>query len=246
MRIAIVTDIHEDADRLVNALKLLDSDGYDQLVCLGDITGYSKGFNYHRADAEKCIALLREKRALVVTGNHDLNTCKKLPSYYGSYGLDEHWYAMKPEHKKQKAYRKFWLYEDEITSCQSLESLSFLEQLPEWLILETDAGRILFSHFLSPDHCGITRSFPATYIGWGKHKAFMKDHQCRFAFVGHAHPSGIAVTGKLGWLNPSETFYRLPERDRIIISPALVTNQIASACLIFDSSKNEVKTIVIS
>lgn len=245
MRIAIITDIHEDADRLVNALELLDSEGYDQLICLGDVTGYSYGYNQHRADAEKCIQLLRNKGALVVTGNHDLHTCKKLPSYHKEYGLDELWYNMDLKIKKSKVYRKFWLYEDETTSCHSTENLDFLAELPEWLTVDTDEGRIMFSHFLVPDICGITRRFPATLFGWGKHKAFMKTQKCRLAFIGHAHPSGVAVTGSIGWMNPSNTVYRLPEDDRIIICPALVSSQISSACLIFDSSKNEIRTIVV-
>ena len=41
MRIAIISDIHEDFAMLEKALAILKSVGYDMLVCLGDITGFA-------------------------------------------------------------------------------------------------------------------------------------------------------------------------------------------------------------
>jgi predicted phosphodiesterase len=61
----ILGDIHGNREALVAALQGLDDIGIDRLVCVGDIIGYN-------ADPAACVALLRERKALCITGNHDL------------------------------------------------------------------------------------------------------------------------------------------------------------------------------
>lgn len=73
MRIAIVSDIHEDYHKLLKALSLLKDSGYDMLVCLGDIAGYNAQYYQHTPDADKCIELIREQADIVVIGNNDLD-----------------------------------------------------------------------------------------------------------------------------------------------------------------------------
>ena len=81
MRLAIISDIHEDIDSLRKILKKAEKKGYDQLVCLGDITGYS--LPYYKYDnsrnASACLSLLREKCEIVIAGNHDLHAAGRSP-----------------------------------------------------------------------------------------------------------------------------------------------------------------------
>lgn len=63
MRVGVVTDIHSNLVAL-NAV-LADMGPTDAIWCLGDIVGYGPWPN-------ECIALLRERDATVIGGNHDL------------------------------------------------------------------------------------------------------------------------------------------------------------------------------
>jgi predicted phosphodiesterase len=61
----LVADIHGNREALSAALAALDRRGISRLLCLGDIVGYN-------ADPDDCVAMLRERGALSIAGNHDL------------------------------------------------------------------------------------------------------------------------------------------------------------------------------
>jgi predicted phosphodiesterase len=61
----ILGDIHGNSEALLAALGALERRGVRRLVCVGDIVGYN-------ADPDECVALLRERRAVSIAGNHDL------------------------------------------------------------------------------------------------------------------------------------------------------------------------------
>ena len=63
MRYAIVSDVHSNLESLRCALSLMSAD--DALVSLGDMVGYGPNPN-------ECVAILRERCAHAVLGNHDL------------------------------------------------------------------------------------------------------------------------------------------------------------------------------
>jgi predicted phosphodiesterase len=63
--LGILGDIHGNSEALGAVLAALDRRGVKQLVCVGDIVGYN-------ADPDECAALLRERRALSIAGNHEL------------------------------------------------------------------------------------------------------------------------------------------------------------------------------
>ncbi len=65
MRCAIISDVHGNLDALEAVLEdAQGGQGVDQLWCLGDLVGYGPQPN-------ECVALLRERGALCVAGNHD-------------------------------------------------------------------------------------------------------------------------------------------------------------------------------
>lgn len=73
MKLALITDIHEQADSLERALAAANHRGCDEVACLGDITGYDP--DLYLADrglsASRCVGLVRENCRWVVAGNHD-------------------------------------------------------------------------------------------------------------------------------------------------------------------------------
>ena len=65
MRIAVVSDVHSNLHALEAVLAEVDAAGIDELWCLGDIVGYGPRPN-------ECAALLQERTAICLAGNHDL------------------------------------------------------------------------------------------------------------------------------------------------------------------------------
>jgi predicted phosphodiesterase len=70
-RYGVIADIHGNREALVAALDALAAREIRHLVCLGDIVGYN-------ADADECAALVRERRAVAIAGNHDLIAIRRL------------------------------------------------------------------------------------------------------------------------------------------------------------------------
>ena len=70
MRIGLLADIHDDADRLAIVLAQLDRQQVDQIVALGDtLTGMRD------VDATGVVGLLRDANVIGVWGNHDFGLC---------------------------------------------------------------------------------------------------------------------------------------------------------------------------
>ena len=61
----VLGDIHGNREALEAALAALDARGVGNLLCVGDLIGYN-------ADPDACVALLEERRAVAIAGNHDL------------------------------------------------------------------------------------------------------------------------------------------------------------------------------
>src|SRR3954463_7217156 len=61
----VLGDIHGNREALEAVLARLDAEGVTRLLCVGDVVGYN-------ADPDSCAALLRERGAIVIAGNHDL------------------------------------------------------------------------------------------------------------------------------------------------------------------------------
>ena len=64
MKYGILGDIHSNLSALRAVLGRMDDEGVDTVVSVGDVVGYGGA-------PSECIAILRERRAIVVKGNHD-------------------------------------------------------------------------------------------------------------------------------------------------------------------------------
>lgn len=64
MKYAILGDVHANLTALDAVLDAVDAAGVDRIVQVGDVVGYG-------SSPAECIERMRERRALVVKGNHD-------------------------------------------------------------------------------------------------------------------------------------------------------------------------------
>lgn len=80
MRVAVISDIHANLPALEQVFTVIDQIGVDRILCLGDIVGYG-------AFPNECVALVRERCAAVVRGNHDSGAIDELPlDHFNTYG----------------------------------------------------------------------------------------------------------------------------------------------------------------
>jgi diadenosine tetraphosphatase ApaH/serine/threonine PP2A family protein phosphatase len=64
VRIALISDIHSNLEALTRALEVIDAQGVDDIVCLGDTVGYG-------ANPNECLELVRSRCSTILLGNHD-------------------------------------------------------------------------------------------------------------------------------------------------------------------------------
>jgi predicted phosphodiesterase len=67
----VLGDIHGNREALAAVLDALEAHGVKKILCVGDIVGYN-------ADPDECVALLRERDAVCISGNHDLIGTRRL------------------------------------------------------------------------------------------------------------------------------------------------------------------------
>lgn len=72
MRIAVLSDVHANLHALEAVLAEVDGGGFDAVWFLGDLVGYGPRPN-------ECAALLAERAAVCLAGNHDLVVLGKIP-----------------------------------------------------------------------------------------------------------------------------------------------------------------------
>ena len=72
MRVAVLSDVHANLHALEAVLREVDAGVFDAIWFLGDLVGYGPKPN-------ECAALLQERAAICLAGNHDLVVLGKIP-----------------------------------------------------------------------------------------------------------------------------------------------------------------------
>lgn len=247
MRIALIADIHEDVVSLEKALRMIEREKCDQIVCLGDIVGYP----YQRAkyestrNASACIALIQKNCNFVVAGNHDLFHVQRIPKYAGGFKFPANWYSFSPEQKLDYSNNKVWNYTDDYPVLLNEQEVDYLKNLPEFSVLVLFERRLLISHFVYPNFTGSVCS----YRGDGKritdHFNFLDNHQCQLSVCGHMHVEGLGLYYRpdnhfIAQLFKGFDYYSFGERrikDKIcaISIPALADNGQVNGLAILDT-----------
>lgn len=194
MRLAIISDIHEDIHNLRKVIAGIERTGYDQLICLGDISGFSLPYyKYHKTrNAHECLSLLREKCGIIVPGNHDFHAARRIPEHSAVFGFPSDWYELDFGQRSGLVNGEIWLHEmDDLDPLYRSEDIEFLRSLPEYHILKTPGGNILFSHYAYPNLSGFRKGFYVQEEEFRPHFEFMKEKNCEIGFTGHAHVRGF-------------------------------------------------------
>jgi hypothetical protein len=200
MKIGILTDIHENSDLLVKALKLTEASGCHEMLCLGDIVGFDVRFyrNDSKRSAGECVRLIKSTCKWVVAGNHDLFAAGRVPVYTNGFTYPDHWFKSGPAERKKLSLGKVWSYEGDAPNDLGDEELVFLRELPEFIVTSEPGTICLFSHYIYPDLTGSTTQYIERNHHLNKLWEFMNLHDARYSFSGHSHTifAGFAFMGK--------------------------------------------------
>ena len=221
MRLAILSDIHEDYENLLKVVRLAESRGFDKLICLGDISGFSLPYyKYEKSrNASACLALLREKCDIIIVGNHDLHAA-----------------GLSPDLLEEMKDQETWQHELDLDPGYSEEDISFLATLPFYDILTTPAGNILLSHYVYPNLSGFVKGFYYSKKEFREHFAFMQEHNCSLSFTGHAHPRGFYRADSRGFKQYRRRGIKITSFPALIGIPHVTRHEHRSSFCIFDTN----------
>jgi predicted phosphodiesterase len=251
MKLALISDIHEDVVNLTKALKLIEKAGCDEIACLGDIVGFSSPFyKYHNTrDANECIRLICENAKYTVAGNHDHYAIRKLPVNIPGFDLPDNWYELPFDQRLKISGRKLWLYEEnELSALLSEKSAQWLGELPEMLLITVNDIPLLLSHFLFPDFTGITTHFTTVKSEFQPHDDLMNQHQAHLSLFGHTHQAGLfTITRGAGNENPELVKKTIVSHLlRGVGIPAIARSKGFSGFAVMDTFRGTIKTIALN
>lgn len=246
MRIAIISDIHEDVVRLKKAMSLIEKNNVDEVICLGDIVGFNVPHYNHfdTRNASECIQIVKLNCKIVIAGNHDLYEARKTPKNKSEFDFPSNWYSLDYHEKKKLANGKVWLYEENsLPSLISKNEREYLSSLPEYVISNITGQNILFSHFIYPDITGSRSDFRKYENYFTSHIDFMKKHDCNLSFFGHAHFEGVKVFNNESLKVKSFGKLKISERPQAIICPCIVKGNQKNGIAIFDTNTMKLNVI---
>ncbi len=114
MRYGILSDTHANIEALDAVFKAFESEGIDKYVCLGDTVGYGASPN------ETC-ALMRQKVAFAILGNHDAAVAGRMDySYYyfaARHALDKHAQVLDRDHMAWLKELPYQVRENDVLFC---------------------------------------------------------------------------------------------------------------------------------
>ena len=246
MKLAIISDIHEDVVSLKEALYKIEKAGCDEIVCLGDISGFSIPHSHYfdTRNAHECLRIVRENCSAILLGNHDLNAAKSFSKYCPDFEYPENWYSMDYHERKAFSENKLWLYErNELDPLYTHADIEYLQTLSEIYVLQKPDQNILFSHYIFPNMAGLLQGFYYLEHEYKRHFEFMDKFDCRYSFSGHLHPKGLYVATQYEIVEKGfSRQYILDEKANIIVPP-VTGKKIGNGFCIFDTDAGWVKAL---
>ena len=173
----VLGDIHGNREALVAVLDALEARGVTKLLCVGDIVGYN-------ADPDECVALLRERNTVCISGNHDLIGTRRL-------GFER--CSNKAMHSLQRTRRT--LHPD---TWRYLESLPARLPIEDRIVLVHGGVRDVEQYMTRPKHIVenvefLRKDFPGRNVCFYGHTHEQKVYEVDGADVRELQASGTVI-----------------------------------------------------
>jgi len=247
MKIAIVTDIHENIVNLRAAFRRIEKKNCDEIVCLGDISGYSIPY-YDYLDtrsAHECLAMIKEKCKTIIVGNHDMHAAQVIPKKCKSFNFPDNWYQLDYHQKKALANGAIWLHEeDELNPLYSHQDIEYLRTLPEFTNHTISEKKILFSHYVYPNLSGFYKKMVYTIPEEFRHHfSWMRKLGCEISFTGHTHIKGFYVVNSKKFKRYNYKKIALKDELACVGIPSISGSKDRRGFCVFDSEEMTVEAV---
>jgi predicted phosphodiesterase len=255
LRVALLTDIHEDVVSLKRALRMIEVEKCDQIVCLGDILGYPylRGSYEKSRNVNECISLIMSNCSMVVAGNHDIFHLRKLPEFANGFRFPHDWYEMPPDMKTMVSGGRVWNYSDDCPVALNDSEIEYIDSLPEYAVLEAGGNRVLLSHSLFPNLTGYVSDKTGSERALPAHFGFMEKNGCALSVCGHMHIEGLGISYELrnsflprlfrGFRYYPYGRRRLKNYRCCVTIPALADNSQVNGFAVFDSDEFSINAL---
>lgn len=246
MKIGFISDIHEDITTLKKAVCELEKANADEIVCLGDIVGYSVPFYSFMSErnANAVVDLIRTTCSTAVMGNHDLYAVRKIPNHRSFFDYPASWYDQDFDERHAQGLGKIHLYEDnELPTLLSSKNRDYIRQLPEYVVRTLSDHQLLFSHYALPDCTGSSTWSPKEPRELKEHFNFMRNNGCLYSFSGNDHVEGMEVFSPDKKLNVSFEIVALPDNLVWAHGPAIARGTTHNGFMLYDSSSRELSAV---
>jgi predicted phosphodiesterase len=246
MRLAIISDIHEDFISLQGVLRAIEKFNCEEIICLGDISGYSVPYyNYlHARNAHGCLSLIRSNCSTVILGNHDIHAASIVPKNNAYFQYPENWYQLNYHERKALANNALWLHEEnDLDPLYKEDDIEYLKSLPEVAQKEFSGLRILFSHYVYPNISGLKKEFYTYTNEFKKHFDYMKSLDCQISFTGHAHVKGFFIATRRRFKQYRYKSIRIRNTPCCIGIPPVTSLNKRNGFCIFDTDEMSLRVV---
>lgn len=183
MKYAVISDIHGNILALKEALRLIEKENVEKIICLGDIIGIG-------TRSEECVKLIMQykDKLIAVRGNHE-DRCL--------FGIPEYIHDGKHKMSEEDIAQEHWI-QDHISD----ESKEFLRSLPQEIETDIQGYKVTIVHYPSNEDM----SYKAFYYFPVKEELldlFKKYRESDIYLFGHTHEIRIKETHEGKWfINP--------------------------------------------
>ena len=219
MRIALISDIHEDIISLKRALKIIERERCDEIICLGDILGYPymRGIYEQSRNSAECINIIRQNCSTVLLGNHDLFHLKKIPLFFKGFEFPSSWHDLSEEEHTSLSKNRIWNYSDDLPCTLSEGDREYLLSLQEYSAIEIYNQKILLSHSMFPNFTAYVCVSRHDTTRLREHFSYMHECGIEMSLCGHMHMEGLGIAYEhgrslLSKLFPGFVYYSYGER----------------------------------
>jgi len=183
MKYAIISDIHGNIIALKEAMKLIEAENVEKIICLGDIVGIG-------TRSEDCVKFLMnyKDKLISVRGNHE-DRCL--------FGVPEYIHDGKHKMSEEDMAQEHWI-QDHISD----ESKDFLRNLPQEICTEIEGLKFVITHYPSKEDMNY-QWFSYFPVKEELLELFAKYGEADIYLFGHTHEIRIRETHEGKWfINP--------------------------------------------
>ncbi len=245
MKLGIITDIHEDAERLTIAINSLEKKGCNEIACLGDISGFDERFYSYRysKNFSYCLDMIKSNCKIIIPGNHDLFHLSKLPKYNTVFHFPNNWYQLSIDERKKLSKGLIWLYEKDFPINAKEEFAEFMSDYIDKHIFDSNGTKILLTHSIAPDISGFLTKKPIKPNDFDKHLLLLKENDCTIGISGHLHPNGLLRIDQKKSYNPKFTELELPTSNTMqFICPCIADGMQDNGYTLLDTQNKTIES----